>query len=100
MYRIAGLKVKDRVCFTCLADANLIDEETTLYLTTLHLSIEELIGELEEEGEAVAGEVLRRIAEELGEMVDLLTQTYHPREAPSFASSQVQEAQPSTPYIA
>ena len=92
IYRVAGLEVKDRVCFTCLANANLINEETTLYLTTLYLSIEELIGELEEEGEAVAGEVLRRIAEELGEMVDLLTQTYHPCEAPSFASSQVQEA--------
>ena len=48
LYRSYGLSVRDEVCFTCLADAGAIDGRTATYLTTLYMSIDELLNELEE----------------------------------------------------
>jgi len=98
LYSNAGLDIRDEVCFSCLADAGVIDDRTALYLTTLYFSIEELLGELEE-GEGNIGTTLRKISEELGELVDILTQVYYLGEIPGFVTSQVQETQLSIPYI-
>ncbi len=98
LYSNAGLDIRDEVCFSCLADAGVIDDRTALYLTTLYFSIEELLDELEE-GEGDVSVILRRISEELGELVDILTQVYYLGETLSFVTSQVQETQLSIPYI-
>jgi hypothetical protein len=60
-----------------------MDERTALYLTTLYLSLDELLGGLEEEKDS-EDKVLRRIAEELGKIVDILTQSYHTGKHPYF----------------
>jgi len=97
LYKSLGLSVRDEICFSCLADAGVIDDRTALYLTTLYLSIEELLDEPEEE-EGDVRAILREVTEELGELVDILTQVYYIGETPGFVTSPAQETQLSIPY--
>jgi len=76
IYSRHGLAFDDRISFSRLAGAGVIDEDTAVYLTTLYMAVEGLFEELEEaedlDDRDAVRTVLREMAVELQKLINAL----------------------------
>jgi len=76
VYSRRGLAFNGRISFSKLADAEVIDEDTAVYLTTLYMAVEGLLEELEEAEDLGDKNAAHNVMHEIDTELQRLTSTF------------------------